>query len=310
MKLKSPITLKKAANILECSFIGDDNHLIYGFNEIHLVEQGDAVFVDHPKYYDKAISSAATTILIDKEVECPAGKGLLITKNPFADFNKLTKLFMPFVAWGSSTGKDAIIGVGSMIHPSVIIGNNVIIGDNSIIHAGVNLMDNVTVGNNVVVQSNTVLGSHAFYYKNRLNGFDRLHTCGGVILEDNVEIGALCTIDAGVTGKTVIGEGTKMDNQIHVGHDSIIGKNCLFAAQVGIAGCVIIEDNVTLWGQVGVASDLTIGKGAVVLGQSGLSKSIEGNKTYLGSPVGEARMKFRELAALRKLPFVIEKLNY
>ena len=170
-------------------------------------------------------------------------------------------------------------------------------------------MDNVTIGNNVVVQSNTVLGSHAFYYKHTSNGFDKMHTCGAVILEDNVEIGALCTIDAGVTGTTVIGKGTKIDNHVHIGHDCLIGKNCLFAAQVGIAGCVIIEDDVTLWGQVGVASDLTIGKGAVVLGQSGLSKSIAGNKTYLGSPVGEARMKFRELAAVRKLPVVIEKLN-
>ena len=309
VKLKAPITLKKAAEILGCSFVGDENHLITGFNEIHVVELGDVVFVDHPKYYDKALNSAATTVLIDKEVECPAGKCLLISENPFADFNKLTKQFMPFVNWSNDSGKDSEIGEGSVIHPSVVIGNNVIIGMNSIIHAGVNLMDNVTIGNNVVVQSNTVLGSHAFYYKNTSSGFDKMHTCGGVILEDNDEIGALCTIDAGVTGTTVIGEGTKIDNQVHVGHDCLIGENCLFAAQVGIAGCVIIEDDVTLWGQVGVASDLTIGKGAVVLGQSGLSKSIEGNKTYLGSPVGEARMKFRELAAVRKLPVVIEKLN-
>jgi len=292
VKLKASITLKKVAEILDCSFVGNENHEITGFNEIHVVEPGDVVFVDHPKYYAKALSSAATTILIDKEVECPDGKGLLISENPFADFNKLTKHFMPFVTWESTTGSDVIIGTGSVIHSTVVIGNNVVIGDNSIIHAGVNLMDNVTIGNNVVVQANTVLGSHAFY-----------------LLEDNVEIGALCTIDAGVTGTTVIGKGTKMDNQVHVGHDCLIGKNCLFAAQVGIAGCVIIEDDVTLWGQVGVAADLTIGKGAVVLGQSGLSKSIEGNKTYLGSPVGEARLKFRELAAVRKLPVVMEKLN-
>jgi len=308
VKLKAPITLKKAAEILGCSFVGDENHLISGFNEIHVVEPGDVVFVDHSKYYDKALNSAATTILIDKEVECPEGKGLLVSENPFDDFNKLTKLYMPFVEWSDSTGNGVIIGEGSVVHPSVIIGNNVVIGDNSIIHAGVNLMDNVTIGNNVVVQSNTVLGSHAFYYKKKPSGYDKMHTCGGVILEDNVEIGALCTIDAGVTGVTIIGAGTKMDNQIHVGHDCIIGKNCLFAAQVGIAGCVIIEDDVTLWGQVGVAADLTIGKGAVVLGQSGLSKSIDGDKTYLGSPVGEARMKFRELAAVRKLPVIIEKL--
>ena len=219
----------------------------------------------------------------------------------------MTKHFKPFVNWSDTTGNDVIIGDGTQIHPSVIIGNNVVIGENTIIHAGVNIMDNVTIGNNVVVQSNTVLGSHAFYYQNK-EGYNRMHTCGSVILEDSVEIGALCTIDSGVTGTTIIGKGTKMDNQVHVGHDCRIGSNCLFAAQVGIAGCVIIEDDVTLWGQVGVAADLTIGEGAVVLGQSGLSKSIEGNTTYLGSPVGEARVKFRELAAMRKLPVVIEKI--
>jgi len=187
------------------------------------------------------LNSAATTILIDKEVECPEGKGLLVSENPFDDFNKLTKQFKPFVNWSATTGNDAIVGEGSVIHPSVIIGNNVTIGNNSIIHAGVNIMDNVTIGNNVVVQSNSVLGSHALYYKNKPNGRDRLHTCGSVILEDNVEIGALCTIDAGVTGTTIIGAGTKMDNQIQIGHDCVIGKNCLFAAQVGIAGCVIVN---------------------------------------------------------------------
>ena len=136
-----------------------------------------------------------------------------------------------------------------------------------------------------------------------------LHSCGRVVIEDHVEIGALCSVDKGVTGDTLIKRGTKIDNQVHVGHDTVIGENCLFAAQVGIAGCVIIEDDVTLWGQVGVPSDLTIGKGAVVLGQSGLTKNLEGNKTYFGSPAVEARTKFKELAAIRKLPRIIETLS-
>jgi UDP-3-O-[3-hydroxymyristoyl] glucosamine N-acyltransferase len=100
-----------------------------------------------------------------------------------------------------------------------------------------------------------------------------------------------------------------MDNQIHVGHDTVIGKNCLFAAQVGIAGVVTIEDDVILWGQVGVQKDLTIGKGAVVLGQSGIPKSLEGGKAYFGSPVREAREKMKEIALLKHLPEILEKLN-
>ena len=136
-----------------------------------------------------------------------------------------------------------------------------------------------------------------------------MYSCGRVIIEDHVEIGALSTIDKGVTSNTIIKKGTKMDNQVHIGHDTIVGENCLFAAQVGIAGCVTIEDNVILWGQVGIPSNLTIGKGAVVLGQSGVTKNLAPDKTYFGSPAHEARAKFKELASLRKLPKIIEKLS-
>jgi UDP-3-O-[3-hydroxymyristoyl] glucosamine N-acyltransferase len=134
-------------------------------------------------------------------------------------------------------------------------------------------------------------------------------SCGRVIIENQVEIGALCTIDKGVSGDTVIGHGSKLDNQVHIGHDTVIGKNCLFAAQVGVAGVVTIEDDVILWGQVGVQKDLTIGKGAVILGKSGVSKSLAGGKVYFGAPVEEARDKWKELALIRKLPSIIEELR-
>ena len=133
-----------------------------------------------------------------------------------------------------------------------------------------------------------------------------MHTCGGVKIEDNVEIGALCTIDAGVSGITKIGKGTKLDNQVHIGHDTVVGENCLMAAGVGLAGCVRVKNNVILWGQVGCASDVTIGDGAIVLAQSGVSKDLEGGKTYFGSPCGEVRDKFKEMAALRMLPDFIK----
>ena len=129
------------------------------------------------------------------------------------------------------------------------------------------------------------------------------------MIADRVEIGAACTIDKGVTGDTMIGEGSKIDNQVQIAHDTVIGKKCLIASQVGIAGCSRIEDEVILWGQVGVISDITIGKGAVVLAQSGVSKSLEGGKTYFGSPAGEAREKYKELGSLRSLPALLEKLK-
>ena len=301
MKFKTVQTLQKIATLIDAKFVGEQDFIISGINEIHVVESGDIVFVDHPKYYQKALESAATTILINKEVDCPEGKSLLISDDPFRDFNKITNHFNPFINSKESIATSASIGKGTIVQPNVFIGNNVSIGKACLIHPNVTIYDNTVIGDNVVIHANTVLGADAFYYKNRPEGFDQLISGGRVILKDNVHIGASCTIDKGVTGDTTIGNGTKIDNQVHVGHDTKIGKKCLIASQTGIAGCVIIEDEVTLWGQVGTNSGITIGKGAVILGQTGVTKSIPGGKTYFGTPISESREKLKELAYLKRL---------
>jgi UDP-3-O-[3-hydroxymyristoyl] glucosamine N-acyltransferase len=300
MKFKKPQTLREIANLIDVSFIGDENFEISGINEIHVVEKGDIVFVDHPKYYDKALKSAATIILINKEVACPEGKALLISEDPFRDFNKITKYFNPFIASKDSIAETAVIGQGTIIQPNVFIGNHVVIGNNCVLHPNVTIYDNTVIGNNVIIHANTVLGADAFYYKNRPTGFDQLISGGRVVLKDNVHLGASCTIDRGVTGDTIIGAGTKIDNQVHVGHDTIIGKKCLIASQTGIAGCVIIEDKVTIWGQVGTNSGITIGKGAIILGQTGVTKSVAGGKSYFGTPISESRAKLKEMAEIKR----------
>jgi len=307
MKFKIPQTLQQIASLLNIDFIGDQNSEILGINEIHVVEKGDIVFVDHPKYYDKALNSAATTILINKEVACPEGKSLLISEDPFRDFNKITKHFNPFTPAQESISKNAVIGEDTIIQPNVFIGNYVTIGANCIIHPNVTIYDQTVIGNNVTIHANTVLGADAFYYKNRPAGFDKLISGGRVVIENNVDIGASCTIDRGVTGDTTIGEGTKIDNQVHVGHDTVIGKKCLIASQTGIAGCVIIEDKVTIWGQVGTNSGITIGKGAIILGQTGVTKSVAGGKSYFGTPVSESREKLKEMAEIKR--FLKERKN-
>ena len=309
MKFPKPHTLKQIATIIDSEYVGADDFPVLGMNEIHVVEEGDIVFVDHPKYYDKALACKATTVLINKRVDCPEGKSLLISDDPFRDFNKLTQFFKPFEKSDRSIATSATIGENTVIQPNVYIGNHVSIGNGCLIHANVSIYDGCVIGDNVIIHSGTVLGSDAFYYKNRAEGLDKLKSGGNVVLKNNVEIGSGCTIDKGVTGSTVVGEGTKLDNQVQVGHDTSIGRKCLIAAQCGIAGCVIIEDEVTLWGQVGVTSAITIGKGAIVLAQTGISKSIEGGKTYFGSPVEEARKKLKQLADVKKIPSILEKLR-
>ncbi|UYW02018.1 UDP-3-O-(3-hydroxymyristoyl)glucosamine N-acyltransferase [Flavobacterium agricola] len=309
MKFQKPQTLEAIAQLIDAKFVGANDYPVLGMNEIHVVEPGDIVFVDHPKYYDKALNSAATIILINKEVACPEGKALLISDDPFRDFNKISKHFNPFVPATAVIASSAKIGQGTVIQPNVFIGNNVVIGDNCLIHPNVIIYDNITIGNNVIIHAGTVLGADAFYYKNRPEGFDQLLSCGTVVIEDHVTLGALCTIDRGVTGNTTIGAGTKIDNQVHVGHDTVIGKKCLIASQVGIAGCVVIEDEVTLWGQVGMTSGITIGKKAVILAQSGISKSLEGGKSYFGYPAEEARDKLKQIANVKRIPEILNKLK-
>lgn len=309
MKFPKVYALKEIATIINCEFVGDANFTVSGMNEIHVVEKGDIVFVDHPKYYTKALNSAATIILINKKVDCPEGKALLISEDPFTDFNRLTKHFKPFEFSSASISASAVIGQGTIIQPNAFIGNNVVIGKNCLIHANVAIYDNTIIGNNVIIHAGTVLGADAFYYKKREDGFDQLLSGGRVVIKDNVGIGALCTIDKGVTGDTVIGAGTKIDNQVHVGHDTVIGEKCLIASQTGIAGCVIIEDEVTIWGQVGTTSGITIGEKAVILGQTGVTKSVEGGKSYFGTPIEESREKLKQLANIKKIPEILNKLK-
>lgn len=309
MKFAKSKKLDEIASIIEFPYKGDSELPISGINEIHRVEKGDIAFVDHPKYYNKALNSAATVVLINKEVAVPEGKGIIICDDPFKSFNFLLNYFDPFVFPEFQQHPDTLIGNNTKIHPSVAIGRNVTIGNNTLIYPNVTIGDNITIGDNVIIQPGAVLGSFGFYYKNRPDHFERLNSCGTVVIENDVEIGANCTIDKGVTAETRIGKGTKIDNLVQIGHDTIIGKKCLIAAGCGIAGCITIGNEVTIWGQVGMSSGITIGDNAVIQGQSGVSKSIEGGKVYYGTPVGESRLKLKEMALVRKLPSLFEKLN-
>ena len=309
MKFESAVLLSELAKLTGSRVIGNGQSAVSGINEIHMVTQGDITFVDHPKYYDKALNSAATFVIINKEVECPDGKSLLFSDDPFRDYVKIVNHFRPFVGASKAISDSAEIGSGTIIQPNVFVGNHVKIGKNCVIHSGVSIYDHCVIGDDVIIHANTVLGADAFYYKKRPAGYDKMQSCGRVVIQNRVEIGACCTIDKGVSGDTTIGEGTKFDNHIHIGHDTVIGRNCLFAAQVGVAGVVHVEDDVILWGQVGVQKDLVIGKGAVVLGQSGIAKSLQGGVTYFGSPVREAREKMKELAMIKRLPEIIQLLQ-
>lgn len=167
MKFPRTYPLSEIAGIINATFVGDDSFPVTGMNEIHVVTSGDIVFVDHPKYYDKALKSAATIVLINKEVDCPEGKALIISDDPFRDFNKLTQFFSPFSAFAEAELPKSI-GENTHIHPSAAIGKDVEIGSNTIIHANVSIGDRCVIGNNVIINSGAVLGGDAFITKEDL----------------------------------------------------------------------------------------------------------------------------------------------
>ena len=312
MKFPSPVSLSWLSEFLEARLVGNVSASATGINELHKVEKGDLVFVDHPKYYQRCLQSAASFIIINQEVDCPPQKALLIVEQPFEAYQKIVGHFRPFEPAVQSISPNATIGKTSYLYPGVFVGNHVQIGERCMIHPNVTIMDHCIIGNDVVIQAGTVIGSDAFYYntnKKRASWYKRMLSCGRVVIEDDVEIGASCTIDRGVSSDTVIGSGTRLDNMIHIGHDTILGKNCLLAAQVGIAGAVEIGNGVTIWGQVGISKTLSIGDDVTVLAQSGVGGTLEAGKVYFGTPADEAGIKKRELVWIKRIPEIWQKMK-
>lgn len=311
MRFDQPVPVTTIAGMIGAEIAGNRDAFATGINELHKVEAGDIAFVDHPKYYDTCIRSAATVIIINKLTGFPEGKTLLIVEEPFEAYLKIVRFYRPFTPSMKMISDTADIGEGTVVMPGAYVGSHVTIGRHCIIHPNVTILDHCIIGDNVVIQAGTVIGSDAFYYNKKTNRdihYKRMESCGRVVISDGVEIGANCTIDRGVSADTTIGAGTKMDNLVHIGHDTVVGRNCLFAGQVGIAGATTIEDNVILWGQVGVSKTLTIGKDAVIYAQSGVKDSIAGGKVYFGSPVEDAREKMKELVWIRRIPQLWEKV--
>lgn len=310
MDFPRPISVRDLAQRFQAQIIGDDTLLATGINEIHKVRPGDIAFSDVAKYFQKTLNSEATILLLNAPAECPLGKAILVVEKPFEVYDTLIRDHRPFTPLTASISPEADIHPSVIIEPGVVIAANVRIGANTYIQANAYIGEYTYIGSDCLIGPGAILGSDAFYFKKLPDGsFQKWRSGGRVLIENQVDIGAGCTIAKGVSGDTIIGEGSKLDCQIHIGHGAVIGKNCLFAGQVGIGGKTIVEDHVVLYGQVGVAQALHIGAGAVVSAKSGVSKDLAGGKGYFGIPADEGRAKYRELAALRQLPEVLKKLK-
>lgn len=308
MRLHATLKAADIAARFNAELIGDKDAVIGSINEIHKLEDDSITFVDHPKYYDKVLQSKARVILINNKAECPKGKTLLVVAQPFDVYNQLALEARPFLPSNETIANTAIIGEGTIVMPGCVVGHHVKIGRNSVIHPNVIIYPYSEIGNNVIIHANTVIGSDAYYYHKDGEVYSKMHSIGRAIVHNDVEIGSGCTIDSGVSGDTIIGQGTKLDNQVHIGHGVVLGKNCLLAAKVAIAGKTIVGNNVILYGKVGVSKGLKIGDNAVVLASSDVDKNLEPNLTYFGSPAIPARDKWKEMATLRMLTKVWKQI--
>ncbi|MCP4296403.1 MAG: UDP-3-O-(3-hydroxymyristoyl)glucosamine N-acyltransferase [Proteobacteria bacterium] len=301
------IKLKKIAEFLNTEILGDSEQEISGIQGILEAGPGDLTFLANPKYKDKLPLCQASGILVDRGIEV-AGKNLIPSDNPRMDFAKIVRLLVPVKTESGQISDQAVIsssasfGENTTIYPGVYLGENVTIGNNSVIYSNVFIGDNVTVGDDcviysnvsihhetrigdrVLISSNSVLGSEGFGFERDGDRHFKIPQVGNVIIEDDVEIGALCAIDRGSIKSTIIGKGTKLDNLIHVAHNCQVGENNLILSQAGLSGTVKTGHNVYFAGKSGCADHIQIADRVQIGGAAIVTGSIEKEGMYFGYP--------------------------
>ncbi|MEF3280644.1 MAG: UDP-3-O-(3-hydroxymyristoyl)glucosamine N-acyltransferase [Elusimicrobiota bacterium] len=315
------------ANFLKRNFFGDGETLITRVSSIENADSNSIIFVNNDKDVKTLTTSAGCVIAKDYE-SFKSFKSVIVSPNPKADFSKLLALiekenqivYSPFISKLSSINPSAkvssssyvgdfvsieegsVIGDNVIIEHGVYIGKNSEIGDGTRIYPNVVIRENVKIGKSCIIHSNSVIGGDGFGFIQDKGMHIKIPQVGGVIIEDDVEIGSCVAIDRATIDFTIIGSGSKLDNLVHIAHNVRIGKNCLILAQAAIAGSTIIGDNVIIAGQAGISDHLKIGDGAIIMSQSGVIGNVDKNKVLFGTPARERGEFMRIEAALSKLP--------
>jgi UDP-3-O-[3-hydroxymyristoyl] glucosamine N-acyltransferase len=323
------LTLREIAERLECRLQGDGDVEIRAVAGIERAGAGELTFFANRKYAPALRATRASAVILGErdDVEIAEGVARLRAADPYFAFARAVELFAPritppagvhrladvaptavvapdaSIAAFATVGDGARVGARTVIHPHVTIGAHAVVGDDCVIHARVSIRERVSLGSRVVVQDGAVIGSDGFGFAHRPDGtHHKIPQVGGVVIEDDVEIGANATIDRPAVGETRIGAGTKIDNLVQIAHGVTIGRDVLLAAQVGIAGSTTIEDRVTLAGQVGVAGHLTLGTGVVATAQTGIPNSVDAGSLISGYPAIDNRDWLKASAIFRRLP--------
>lgn len=333
------ISLKELAALVEGQIVRGDSKLeIRGFSTIQEAEQGDVTFLGNPRYAPQLKKTQASLVLIDNQFslgEIPESLAVVRVANPTLQFGVIVKKFGPqprsfvpgvhpsavvhesvklnptktYVGPNAVIEEGSIIGDGSAIHAGAFIGYEAKLGERCVIHANAVVKERCILGNRVIIHSGSVIGSDGFGYEFSGGKHLKIDQVGIVEIQDDVEIGSCTTIDRSRFGRTLIGEGTKIDNLVQIAHNVVTGKHCIIVSQVGISGSTRLGNYVTLAGQVGVAGHLKIGDQTTFLAKSGLAKDYPESGVYTGYPAKPLLEGRRMITYPAKVPELMKQVK-
>jgi len=324
------------ARLVNGEFVGDGEREIIRIGKIEEASEGDISFIANPKYAKYHDTTGASALIVSQDFKATRPDLAYIrVSDPYAAFLQVLRVFAPStdrpapgvhptavvgpdVSLGSDVsigphvviGSGSTIGAGTVIFPNTVLGSGVEVGRDCCIYANVSIYRATRIGNNVMVHSGTVIGADGFGFVPRGDeGWDKVPQVGCVVIEDDVEIGANCTIDRATLGETRICRGVKLDNLIHIAHNVVIGRNTAIAAQAGISGSTRIGAANLIAGQVGIVGHIETADQVIIEAQSGVSKSIRKPGRYFGHPVKEHAQALRQEGALRQLPDLLQEIR-
>lgn len=328
------MTIQELAGLLNGEIIGDPNIEINGIEKIEYAESGQISFIANQKYLRYETQTLASALIISaSHTPQRIDVAYIKVEDPYAGFVQLLRVFFPdqttyppgvhpqaavdgatidpesYVGPTAVVGEGSIVGQNSQIHAGAVVGRNVRIGHNTVIYPNVVIYDGCIIGDNVTVQAGAIIGSDGFGYLQRQTHWEKIPQLGIVVIENDVEIGANCTIDRATIGETRICQGTKVDNLVHVAHNVIVGEHTVIAAQSGISGSTRLGRFNMLGGQVGLVGHITTTDNVIVEAQSGVSKNIPKSGRYFGHPAKEHGLALRQEAAIRQLPDALKELQ-
>lgn len=329
-------TVQQIADILEGEIVGNSQAEVFQLSKIEEGSEGSLTFLSNPKYEHHIYSTKATATIVNKSFtpDSPITTTLIKVEEAYKAFSKLLEFYNQVklmksgieqpsflsenVTYGenlylgafSYIGKNVKIGENVKIYPNCFVGDNVKIGDNTVLFAGVRIYSESVIGNNCTFHSGTIIGSDGFGFAPNPDGtFSKVPQIGNVIIEDNVEIGALTSVDRATLGSTIIRKGVKLDNQIQIAHNVEIGENTVIASQTGIAGSTKVGKNCFIGGQVGIVGHITIGNGVKIQAQSGIGKSLQDGEVVQGSPAFGYGDFAKSFIHFKNLPKIVSDLE-